>query len=346
MLHRQMDLTSLARDVSEDGRGRLLVDLTTLILTDPPAPDGELALFFDIVRRILPHAGHEYRCAFALGAADRGCIPIDVLKTLARDDIAVAGPVLELSPVLTDEDLIELAVTVDDSHRIAIAARALVSGALSEALVRFGSRAVVHRLGKNMGAEFTAAGLEEIRRRAEKDDDLMNVFVARADLGERLADGLRETIERLAGRKKPMRAPSNRVVEMPVAPRPTKPENLGVAALLADLRAGRRGLDEIVVELAKVDRHADLARFLGDFASIDESQILRVMVRADANGIATVARGLGLVPETYAAIVDLRRRKLKFSATQARFERTHYDRVDAEEARVTLSAFKDRRKEA
>lgn len=345
MLHRQMDLTSLAKDVSEDGRGRLLVDLTTLILTDPPAPDGELALFFDIVRRILPHAGHEYRCAFALGAADRGCVPVDVLKTLARDDIAVAGPVLELSPVLTDEDLIELAVSVDDSHRIAIAARALVSGALSEALVRFGSRAVVHRLGRNTGAEFTAAGLEEIRRRAEKDEDLMNVFIARADLGERLADGLRETIERLAGRKKPIRTPSARV-EAPVPARPAKPENSGVAALLADLRAGRRGLDEIVVELAKVDRHADLARFLGDFASIDESQILRVMVRADANGIATVARGLGLVPETYAAIVDLRRRKLKFSATQARFERTHYDRVDAEEARVTLSAFKDRRKEA
>ena len=345
MLHRQMDLTSLAKDVSEDGRGRLLVDLTTLILTDPPAPDGELALFFDIVRRILPHAGHEYRCAFSLSAADRGCIPADVLKTLARDDIAVAGPVLELSPVLTDEDLIELAVSVDDSHRIAIAARALVSGALSEALVRFGSRAVLHRLGRNTGAEFTAAGLEEIRRRAEKDEDLMNVFVARADLGERLADGLRETIERLARRKKPIRTPSARIAEPP-APRPVKPENLGVAALLADLRAGRRALDEIVVELAKVDRHADLARFLGDFASIDESQILRVMVRSDANGIATVARGLGLEPKTYAEIVDLRRRKLKFSATQARFERTHYDRVDAEEARVTLSAFKDRRKEA
>ncbi len=347
MLQRQMELASLAKDTSEEGRGRLLVDLATLILTDPPAGATELSLFFDIVRRILPLAGQDYRRAFSSSAAERKCVPLDVLKCLAVDSIDVAGPVLERSPVFSDDDLIALTISMDDDHRVAIAARAVVSGALSDTLMQFGSRAVLHRLGSNQGAEFTAAGFESLRRRAEKDEDLMNILVARSDLGEKLAAGLRDTIERFASRRKSPGGARVRVVPpQAAAPRAPRPANAGVAALIAELRAGRRQIDDIVVELAKVDRHADLARLLGDFAAIDESQILRVMVRADANGIATVARGLGLKTETYAAIVDLRRRKLKFSITQARFERSHYDRVDAVEARVTLTAFKDRRREA
>lgn len=346
MLQRQNELASLAKDKTEEGRGRLLVDLATLILTDPPAGDVELSLFFDIVRRILPLARQDFRRAFSTSAADRGYIPLDVLKCLAVDDIDVAAPVLERSPVFSDDDLIALTISMDDDHRVAIAARAVVSGALSDVLLQFGSRSVLHRLGSNQGAEFTSSGFETLRRRAEKDEDLMNILVARSDLGEKLAAGLRDTIERFASRRKSSDGPRARVVATQAAPRDLRPANAGVASLIAELRAGRRNIDDIVVELAKVDRHADLARLLGDFASIDESQILRVMVRADANGIATVARGLGLKTETYAAIVDLRRRKLKFSTTQARFERSHYDRVDAVEARVTLTAFKDRRREA
>ena len=71
MRHKNKTFDSLARDVSAEGRGRLLVDLTELVLTDPPATDGERAIFFDIVRVILPAAADEYRRLFSETAADQ-----------------------------------------------------------------------------------------------------------------------------------------------------------------------------------------------------------------------------------------------------------------------------------
>lgn len=332
MQREQAKLDTLAHDASSQGRGRLLVDLTRLVLSDRPMADRELEMFFDIVRAILPEAAAVYRRRFSETAADHSAVPTDVLRALAGDEIAVAAPVLTRSLGLTDPHLVEIALGESDDHRLAIAARTAVSGDVTEVLVRLGSRAVLHRLGGNAGALFNNAAIEEIGRRAEGDDALVRLLGARRDLGAYFDSDVHIV---------PARAASGKGGS--VATHAPRVENVGVARLLADMQAGKRQLDDIVVELANADRHADLARFLGEIALIDESQILRVLVRADANGIATVARGLDLTPETYARIVELRRRKLRFSAAQARWENEHYDRLDVAEARVTLSAFSERR---
>jgi uncharacterized protein (DUF2336 family) len=333
----QTKLDTLARDPSSTGRGRLLLDLTRLVFGDRKLHDRELDMFFDIVRTIMPEAAIGYRRRFSETAADRPGIPHDVLRALAGDEIAVAEPVLIRSRDLTEPDLVEFATERGDEHRLAIAARAVVTGNVTEVLVRLGSRAVLHRLGSNAGAMFNNAAIQEIGRRAEDDDALYRLLGARHDLSAFFDGDVRAA-------PVPRAAMGSKTIATPA--RPAKPENVGVARLLADMRAGKRTLADIVVELADADRHADLARFLGDIASIDESQILRVLVRADANGIATVARGLDIAPQTYERIVELRRRKLRFSASQARWENEHFDRIDVVEARVTLSAFTDRRKQA
>lgn len=337
MRNRKATLDALARDGSAEGRGRLLVDLTDLVLTDPPAGADERALFFEIARRILPDTATPYRRRFSETAADRDYVPLDVLMVLAADAIEIAAPVLTRSSGIGDAELIVLATHQSDAHRLAIAGRPAVAGGVTEVLVRHGSLPVLRRLGTNDGAVFTAAAIEDVRRRAESDEELFAVFVARTDLADLLAGSLRETMSRLAA------APPKRARSTAPA-RSAKPENAGVARLVADLRAGRRRLDEIAVELADADRHADLARFLGDVSSIDESQILRVLVRSDSNGIAMVARGLEISDESWARIVELRRRKLKFSASQCKWERDHYARLDVLEAKATLSNFADRRR--
>lgn len=339
MRNRKATLDALARDGSAEGRGRLLVDLGDLVLTDPPAGADERALFFDIARRILPDTATPYRRRFSETAADRDCVPLDVLMVLATDAIEIAAPVLTRSSGFGEAELIVLATHQSDAHRLAIAGRPAVAGTVTEVLVRHGSLPVLRRLGTNEGAVFTAAAIEDVRRRAEGDEELFAVFVARADLADLLAGSLRETMSRLAA------APPKRArTAAPARPIETRPENAGVARLLADLRTGRRRLGEIVVELADADRHADLARFLGDVSSIDESQILRVLVRSDSNGIAMVARGLEIADDAWARIVELRRRKLKFSASQCKWEREHYGRLDVLEAKATLSNFADRRR--
>lgn len=368
-------LDLLARDASTSGRGRLLCDLTRLILVDRDADETELEIFFDIVRAILSTAAASDRREFAEAAADRSAVPHDIIVVLAEDEIRVAEPVLQRSVDLTDLDLIALAETKGDEHRLAIAARVSLSGSVTEVLVRHGSRAVLHRLGANQGADFTEDAIREIQHRAESDEELFRILIERPDLADVLARCMRDTLRRIVDKSRSSHetavaaarrgeAAAEKAAPAPVGPAPaavaiaTAGEPLvmlerrpvadrpDVAALVDRIKSGGMSLSVAVGELADNDRHADLACLIGEVANIDESQVMRVMVRADSVGIATVARGLDIDEATFSKIVDLRQRRLKFSAGQARFEREHYGRVDVAEAKATIAQHGGRRARA
>ncbi|MDK9696838.1 MAG: DUF2336 domain-containing protein [Siculibacillus sp.] len=357
-------LDLLARDTSTAGRGRLLGDLTRLILVERDADETELEIFFDIVRAILSTAAASDRREFAEVAAGSRHVPHDVILILAEDEIRVAEPVLQRSVDLTDLDLIALAETKGDEHRLAIAARVSLSGAVTEVLVRNGSDAVLHRLGANQGAEFTIEAVREMQHRAERDEELFRILIERPDLADVLARCMRDTLRRIVEKSRTCHetavaaarsgaAGGPKVIEVPAAaeaaPPPAKArldERPDVARFVSRIRAGETTLDAAVSELADSDHHADLACLLGEVSRIDESQILRVLVRADSVGIATVARGLDIGEAAYNRIIELRQRRLKFSAGQARFEREHYGRVDVEEARAMITQHGGRRARA
>ena len=352
-------LDLLARDASTSARGRLLCDLTRLIMVERNADEIELEIFFDIVRAILSTAAANDRRAFAEVAAGHTPIPHDIIVVLAEDDIRVAEPVLQRSVDLTDLDLIALAETKGDMHRLAIAARVSLSGSVTEVLVRHGSTAVLHRLGANPGAEFNEEGLREIQMRAQTDEELYNILIERPDLADVLARCMRDTLRRImektrsthesavaadAAHRSGLRSAADggaHAAEGSVVTAEQKArlaDRASVLQVVEKIRSGKTTLDEVVTELGKEDHHADLACLLGEISGLDESQILRVLVRADSLGIATVAKGMSIGDAAYAQIVELRQRRLKFSASQARFEREHYAKVDAAEAQATISA--------
>lgn len=337
-------LAHLAQDRSAFARGRLLLLLSREVLVERRLEGGELAIFYDIARVVLPAVGIADRRIFCETVVDQSHLPRDLMLGLANDDITVAEPMLAGGRALTDPDLVDIVTRRDDGHRFAIAGRTVVSGLVSEALVRTGSRRVLHRLGNNRGADFTDVALRTLQHRAEDDQELFKILIEREDLTRLLGRTMRATLERIAE----IPAPQVAGFGEPEAPQhpPIHTENAGVADMVARIRAGRLSLAEAVGNLAEGDRHADLACLLGLVADVDESQILRVLVRSDANGIATVMRGLALGPDTWAKVVDLRRRRLKFSATQARIEREHWDRVDPDQARATLEVHGGRRARA
>jgi len=88
-----------------------------------------------------------------------GGVPRDIVLTLARDEAQVARPVLSCSPLLSEDDLLEIAGTGSRSHRLAIAERDNLSPALSEALYKSRDAIVVRRLLANDGAAI-AEGLQ------------------------------------------------------------------------------------------------------------------------------------------------------------------------------------------
>jgi uncharacterized protein (DUF2336 family) len=89
-------------------------------------------------------------------------LPRDVLLALARDIAAVAAPVLEYSRLLSEDDLLPIALSGSMAHRFAIAARQLISGRIADALARFGERPVIQRLVANDGAAISEMTLHRL----------------------------------------------------------------------------------------------------------------------------------------------------------------------------------------
>ncbi len=344
-------LDILARDPSPRGRGRLLGDLANLMLVDRQADPTELEIFFDIVRAILASTAVNDRRQFSETAADQSVVPHDVILILAEDEIRVAEPVLTRSPVLTDEDLVRLTENKNDEHRLAIATRARLSQAVCTALVRLGSAAVLHRVGGNGGADLAAETIRDLQTHAERDPELQRILGERPDLPELLARCMRNTLRRIASRPAPGDETGDAADHSAAAAGPQRPvrtpspdDRPEITDLLARVASAELSVSGVVGTLAEADRHADLACFLGAFADLDETQVMRVLVRADSVGIATVAKGVDVDSRDFAKIVELRQRRLKFSAAQSRWEREHYDRLDAGEARATISQHGTRRR--
>ena len=114
----------------------------------------------------------------------------DIAKTLARDDAAVATPVLTLSSVLSDRDLMEIVNAGDESKQLAIAGRAHLSATLSSALVDSGTEPVVAALVSNPGADLDEPAMGRVIDRFGDSERVQGPLVARATLPIGIAERL------------------------------------------------------------------------------------------------------------------------------------------------------------
>ena len=105
------------------------------------------------VRKILPEA-----------LKDIANAPPDVIKTLALDtEIEVSGPVLEFSPVLTDDDLIQIIEAGPAKGGLnAISKRTQVSEGISDAIVHTDNIEAIADLLSNDSAQIREATLDDL----------------------------------------------------------------------------------------------------------------------------------------------------------------------------------------
>ncbi|WAC27295.1 DUF2336 domain-containing protein [Ancylobacter sp. SL191] len=128
------DLIDDARRRHEDTRPEMLRALVKLYIQAPDHGPAEQARFATLARRLFDSVDIPVAAKHVREIAARTDLPRQLMLHLARGPLAVAGPVLRLSPVLTDDDLVELARTAAPDHRAAIGARRDVSPDLAKRL--------------------------------------------------------------------------------------------------------------------------------------------------------------------------------------------------------------------
>jgi uncharacterized protein (DUF2336 family) len=168
------ELDKTLSKASEAQYRTILRGVTDLFLRESERFSGEhVAVFDDVIIRLIEKTEHSALIELSSRLAPVGNAPTNVVVRLSRhDDIAVSGPLLEQSDVLTDEILCEIAKTIGQKHLAAIAGRRRIGETVTDLLVERGNSEVACKVTGNQGARFSEPGFVKLVKRAKKDKTL------------------------------------------------------------------------------------------------------------------------------------------------------------------------------
>lgn len=153
--------------------------------------DDHVAVFEELMNRLIQRIERQALVELSGKLADVDRAPVSVIGRLSYDDdIGIAGPILERSNVLTDDDLVEIARTKSQAHLSAIAGRAIITEPVTDVLIDRGNAEVAHKVTANAGARFSRFGLNKAVTRAERDVPLALAVADRIDLPADLLEQL------------------------------------------------------------------------------------------------------------------------------------------------------------
>lgn len=341
-------LAEIARDPSIGARSRLLQSLSDLVFDSRLPTAQEVVELCSIATLLLKVADDDSRRHFATTIAPCRHVPREMVFLLLQDKVTIAGPVLRDSPVLTDADLQEFITSLPDERLAFVAMRKNLVPGMVEVLVERGGEIVQLAISENGLAPLSPKSLQILIHNAEHSESLCRSLVRRPEISKGDAEHLVQLITRIL--KSRMRAPEPvPVLEPEAAPLPMPelkklPGRVDIRELTSAVLGGRMSADIALTRLANEDRSNELTSLLSALSRVDDVSIMRLLVRADANGIGMILKALDISDAAFAAVASFRQRRLRHSDAQVRFERDDYAKLVHVDCKATLSQLAGQRR--
>lgn len=177
------DLLGAAASADADRNAEAVKRITDLFLRDcERLRDEHVAVFDEVIGMLAARIEAHARAELAERLADVPNAPPNLIRRLARDEILVARPVLARSQRLSDEDLVDVALTHGRNHMIAITERDSLSETVTDVLVEHGDQVVIHAAARNAKARFSDHGFGRLVERSQGDEALQLTLGVRPDL--------------------------------------------------------------------------------------------------------------------------------------------------------------------
>lgn len=145
-------------------------------------------LAIQTLERLAADEAVRVRAVLAEEIKELDCIPPQIVSRLARDnDSDVAAPIVEFSPLLSDEDLIELVAAAEANAMLsAVARRKGLSGKVSDAVIATQNTGAIADLLKNVSASIRKQTLDTLVTRAAEVAEWHGPLVMRAELSSKM----------------------------------------------------------------------------------------------------------------------------------------------------------------
>jgi uncharacterized protein (DUF2336 family) len=152
--------------------------------------DEERAEAHQILRMMAADAAEQVRRALAVTLKASPLIPRDVANRLARDAESIAVPMLNFSPVFSDDDLAEIVRLGGPVRQSAIARRPVLSEKVTTEIAVHGVIDAVQAACENAGAKFSEDGLQAALDRFEESEPVLSAIALRNALPASVAERL------------------------------------------------------------------------------------------------------------------------------------------------------------
>lgn len=145
-------------------------------------PGHERQLAADILVGLLRTASLDLRQRCAAGVTRIRDAPKALLRYLARDEISVAGPLLEAGVGFDDSDLIAAVRVSVAAHWMALARRRGLSEPVTDALLQTGDVGVMEAVLRNQTARLSSYGVDLVVARSRQAPSLPPLLSARSEM--------------------------------------------------------------------------------------------------------------------------------------------------------------------
>ncbi|HVZ54630.1 MAG TPA: DUF2336 domain-containing protein [Pseudolabrys sp.] len=178
------EIDAVLDKVSDQRHLLMLRQVTELFLAHAGScTEDQVAIFDAVIARLSRDIGRHGQAELAARLAAMQDAPSDTIGQLSNsDDIAVAGPLLERSSALTDDDLAGIAQKKSQRHLLAIAGRAHINDSVTDVLVDRGDAKVRYKVIDNEGARFSESGFARLVTAASVDKQLAAKVAKRPDV--------------------------------------------------------------------------------------------------------------------------------------------------------------------
>ena len=176
-------LVSLAKEPSSEKRRQLLREVTNYFLIEPSEhSENQIECFGDIMHQLAYDLDADARQETAESLCKNSYAPHNLMKSFASDVIQVAESVLKHSPVLSQDDLIEICEKKGQEYLFAITKREDIGEALSDAIVENGDDDTLVSLINNDSAKISNETSGKVLKRAQNSEKLHKPIIGRKDI--------------------------------------------------------------------------------------------------------------------------------------------------------------------
>ncbi|MGI9385666.1 MAG: DUF2336 domain-containing protein [Methyloligellaceae bacterium] len=308
-LYKLRQLADLAHDKDAERRHALLRGITDVFMADPAVySEPQKGQFGAIMERLAYALERQVREELARRIAAELHAPHGLIVRLAEDDIPVARPVLEHSPVLTQDDLVRIAFKQGQSHLLAITRRMDIGARLAAVLVDLGDDGVLESLLRNQSAALDAASYNCAVDRAKDCAELQTVLIERDDVPKDILLGLLDHVSCKIRHSIQSRLTDadNRKLDQVIGSLRTKIKGKGKSQveLRIEQLAKSGGLNEtVVLRYALNNRPIEFFHALSKQTGLDVSTTHRALTDETGQVLTIACRAADVSVEAFKAIV-------------------------------------------